>query len=377
MNSWQEEIDDKVVLFHPYIPETAAAEVTKTLSTRWIGQGPKVEEFELMFSDLFGLEAKNCVSVNSGTAALHLAYILAGIGPGDEVLCPLFTCTATNIPLLYLGARPIFVDVDPNTLNINLQDLKRKISPNTKAIVTVDFGGLPCNYDELTEVANKFGIPIIQDAAHSLGGKYKGRYVGSLADFTAFSFQAIKHVTTGDGGMLVIKDPELASKARRLRWFGINRLGGKAGVWENDITEVGFKCHLNDVAATLGIEGLRNFEKLRSHRSRLSKMYFQSLSGVNGLKNIGEDDLNHVEHAAWIHTIRVRDREALATKLRENRIESGQVHYRNDRYSIFADSIGKFPGMDSIESEYLVLPLHMKVREEDVERICNVIKSGW
>lgn len=377
MNLWQEDIDGRVVLFHPFIPETAATEVARTLGTRWIGQGPRVEEFEKLFSSLFGLESQSCISVNSGTAALHLAYILAGIKSGDEVLCPLFTCTATNIPLLYLGAKPVFVDVDPHTLNIDLEDLRKKISSKTKAIVSVDFGGLPCNYDELNQIARQFSIPLIQDAAHSLGGKYKNQYVGRLADFTIFSFQAIKHISTGDGGMLVVKNLELAPKARRLRWFGINRMGGKSGIWENDITEVGYKYHMNDIAATLGIEGLRNFDKVKIHRSNLSQLYFEMLSGVPGLRSIGEDSLSEVEHAAWIHTVRVEDREALASKLRENGIETGQVHYRNDKYSILSEPGGTFPGMDSVESEYLVLPLHMKVKETDVERICRLIRLGW
>lgn len=375
MAKWMEETKGNIVLFHPFIPNTANSEVAKVLQSRWIGQGPKVEEFEKLFAMRFNIE--NCISLNSGTAALHLAYILAGVGEGDEVVCPVFTCTATNIPLLYLGAKPVFVDVNPKTLNIDIDSLKHKITKKTKAIVTVDFGGLPCDYDPILEIAAEFGIPVIQDAAHSLGGKYKGKYVGAIADYTIFSFQAIKHITTGDGGMLAIKDNTKVDLARRLRWFGIDRENKIKGVWENDIRETGFKYHMNDIAATLGIEGVKSIDFILNHRQHLSQLYFENLRGVAGLESVGERDLLNVEHAAWVHTIMVDNRRRLMDKLLHEGIESAQVHYRNDSYSIFSGSSGSFPKMDSVQDKYLVLPLHMKVKEEDVHRICKVIKSGW
>ena len=172
------------------------------------------------------------MSTGSGTDALHLAYILAGIKKNDEVITPVFTCTATNIPLLYIGAKIKFVDADPNTMNICIKDLKKKITKKTKAIICVHYGGIPCDMDEIKKIAKKNKIKVIEDAAQALGGKYNKQNIGTISDFTTFSFQAIKHITTGDGGMLCIKDKKLIEKAKRIRWFGIDRKKKQLGIWK-------------------------------------------------------------------------------------------------------------------------------------------------
>lgn len=353
----------------------AAAEVADTLNSRWIGQGPKVELFENMFSEKF-TSNKTCISVGSGTDALHLAYLLAGVKKGSEVLVPVFTCTATNIPFLYIGAKVKFVDVAENSLNMDLNDLERKISPNTAAIVIVNYGGLPIDLDRLNQIASKYNIPVIQDSAHALGATYKGSQIGDLTDFSIYSFQAIKHITTGDGGMLVINNPELAEKAKRLRWFGIDRTSKMLGVWENDIQDIGFKYQMNDVAAAMGIAGIRAIDGFLDHRRKLLSLYIQGLESNQSVDIIDAEGAD-VEHAAWMFTIRVKNRTKLQSVLMAQGIESSQVHYRNDRYSIFEGRKSDLPNMDSIEDEYLVLPLHTKITENDVERICEVINGGW
>lgn len=367
--------DGKVVLFHPYVPEGTGDAVAEVLKTRWIGQGPKVDEFEESFSEFIG--GVSSIAVGSGTDALHLAYLLAGIGPGDEVISPVFTCTATNLPLLYIGAKPVFADIDPKTMNISPDSIREKITPRTKAIATVDYGGLPCEYDEIEKIAKEFNLKIIDDAAHAVGAKYRNRKIGEIADFTTYSFQAIKHITTGDGGLLAIKDPDLLAKARRLRWFGIDRVAKQGGIWANDITELGYKYQMTDIGATMGLAGLRQIENILRHRRMLLNVYLQELSNVQGLYNVGSESLKDKEHAAWLHTILVDERETLQSKLLSNNIESAQVHYRNDMYSILGGRAEKYPNMDSIESKYLVLPLHMNVSLEDVIRITKIIKSGW
>lgn len=374
--NWMEANEENVVMFYPHVPKDAILEVSKVLSSRFIGQGPKVREFELLFEEKFNL--KNAVSVNSGTSALHLAYLLAGIEQDDEVICPVFTCTATNIPLRYIGAKPIFVDVNPLTMNIDVSQIKKAITNRTKAIVTVDFGGLPCDYDEIKEIAIEHNLAIIQDAAHSLGSEYKGNLPGTIADFTIFSFQAIKHLTTGDGGMLVMKDATLAEKAKRLRWFGIDRSKKSAGIWENDISEIGYKYHMNDIAAAIGIAGLREFDEIIKHRRDLSQLYFSLLSKNPDVISVGASHLQDRIHGGWLHTILVEDRAKLVEKLLKYNIESSPVHYRNDKYSIFGKYSQKsLPNMDSIETKYLCLPLHTKITDGDVERICKAINEGW
>lgn len=364
-----------IVLFYPHIPEAAVAAVTQVLHSRWIGQGPRVAQFEQEFNSRFGGVGRS-LAVGSGTDALHLAYILAGLQPGDEVITPVFTCTATTIPFLYMGVTFRFADVDPATLNISIPHVRQLVNEKTKAIVCVHYGGLPCDMDELHAIAAAYRIPVIEDAAHALGATYRGKPVGSLSDFTMFSFQAIKHITTGDGGMLVVRDPALAPQAERIRWFGIDRSNKQKGTWENDISEVGYKYQMTDIAAALGLAGLREFDQTLAHRQRLFEAYKKELHGVSGLHLIGAAHTDRT-HAAWLCTAIVEKREALMQFLRANKIESGQVHYRNDRYSILGGRRADLPNMDAIEDNYIVLPLHTHLTVADVEYIGAVIRKGW
>ena len=192
-------------MFYPHIPKKTLKTLKKVFSGRWIGEGPLVDIFEKKFAEKF---TKNlpCVAVGSGTDALHLAYLLAGIKKNDEVICPVFTCTATNIPLLYIGAKIKFADIDPDTLNISINHVKKLITKKTKAIVFVNYGGLPCDLEELNKIAKKNKIKLIQDAAQSLGSTYKKKPITEYADFSIFSFQAIKHISSGDVGLLCFKD---------------------------------------------------------------------------------------------------------------------------------------------------------------------------
>ena len=368
---------DNIVMFYPHVSKLAKKSVMEVLDTRWIGQGPKVKLFEESFSKKFASKLP-AIAVGSGTDALHLSYILAGLKSGDEVIAPVFTCTATNIPFLYMGIKILFADIDPDTMNIDINHVAQLMNKNVKAIVCVHYGGLPCDMDELQAIADEWNIPVIEDAAHAVGAKYKGMSIGSISDFTMFSFQAIKHITTGDGGMLIIKNKELIDQAERVRWFGIDRNAKQAGIWENDITEIGYKYQMTDIAAAMGIASLQEFDAVSSLRKRLFKVYSDELAGYDRVKIIGSD-FDDREHAAWLFTIIVDNRYKLQEKLRDNKIESNQVHFRNDRYSNFKDfTDGKnFPNMDQIEDKYLVLPLHTMMNENDVRRVCSIIKSGW
>lgn len=364
-----------IVLFYPHVPPSAIEAVTEVLKGRWIGQGPRVARFEKEFEAKFG-QGNRALAVGSGTDALHLAYILAGLKEGDEVITPVFTCTATTIPFLYMGVKFRFADVDPETLNINVNHVRELINDKTKAIVCVHYGGLPCDMDELTALAKEHGIPIIEDAAHALGATYKGKPIGSISDFTMFSFQAIKNITTGDGGMLTIRNHDLMPKAERIRWFGIDRSNKQKGIWENDIWEVGYKYQMTDIGAAMGLAALHEFDKTLAYRQNLFQVYRKELAGARGIKLLGVDATDRT-HAAWLLTALVERREDFMRKLREKKIESGQVHYRNDRYSILGGRRDDLPFMDAIEDNYIVLPLHLHMKVEDVQYICNVIKAGW
>ena len=316
-----------------------------------------------------------CVAVSSGTGALHLSFLLAGIKKNDEVICPVFTCTATNIPLLYIGAKIKFADIDPNTLNISLEHVKKLITKKTKAIVFVNYGGLPCNLKELNVLAKKNNIKLIQDAAQSLGSTYHKKPITDYADFTIFSFQAIKHISSGDGGLVCIKDKNLIKKANRIRWFGIDRLKKQNGTWENDIKEIGYKYQMTDIGACLLLDSLKEFEKILLHRKKIFNIYLEKLKNNKHITIVDED--GKFTHSAWLFTILTNKKDYLQAKLRLAKIETNQVHFRNDRYSIFNKFIKnkKFPNMDFVEKKYLVLPLHTKMTIADAHYVANTINK--
>lgn len=367
--------NEGIYLFHPNVPERAIQAVVDVLHSRWIGQGPRVAEFEQKFAKKFGGDGV-ALAVGSGTDSLHLAYILAGLQPGDEVITPVFTCTATTIPFLYMGVRFRFADIDPETLNINVAHVRELINEKTKAIVCVHYGGLPCDMDELLAIANEYGIPVIEDAAHALGATYKGKIIGSISPFTMYSFQAIKHITTGDGGMLIVQDKGLVTMGERIRWFGIDRSNKQKGTWENDITEVGYKYQMTDIAAAMGLAALEEFDATLAHRQKLFDTYRKGLAGVDGLHLIGAA-ANDRTHAAWLCTAIVEKRVEFMNYLRAHKIESSQVHYRNDRYSVLGGRRDDLPNMDAVEDRYIVLPLNNHLSVAQIEYVCDTIRKGW
>ena len=363
-----------VTQFYPHIPKKYLSALKRVFSTRWVGQGPLVDKLEMIFSKKFGNNLPT-VAVGSGTDALHLSYILAGIKKGDEVICPVFTCTATNIPLLYMGAKIKFADVDPKTLNISIESVKKLITKKTKAIVFVNYGGLPCDLIELNKIAKKKKIKLIQDAAQSLGATYRKRSITSYSDFTIFSFQAIKQITSGDGGMIVFKDKKILKKARRIRWFGIDRLAKQGGTWENDIKEVGYKYQMTDIGASLLLESIKEFKKIWKHRRNIFNIYKKDLSKNKKIHVVDKD--GPFEHSNWLFTIILKKKDLLQRILRGYGIETNQVHFRNDRYSIFKKFVKnkRFKNMDKIENEYLVLPIHTKMSLSDAKRISRLINK--
>lgn len=365
---------DGIPLFYPYISINSEREILETLRSRWIGQGPKVELFENQFQRKISPHGFP-LAVGSGTDALHLAYILADIRENDEVITPVFTCTATNLPLLYLNAKPVFADLDPTSMNINVNDIEHRITGKTKAIVAVDYGGIPCDYESLKKLCIKYNLKLIADCAQSIGTFYKGKASYEYADYTAYSFQAIKTITTGDGGMLVVKSDAIAEKAKRLRWFGIDRKSKQKGNWENDIKEIGYKYQMTDLSACLGLCSLKELDKLVDHRRGIYKIYLDNIKNEL-VKVINTPEFENTKISPWLCTLIVKKgRQQLMEKLRINGIESAQVHYRNDRYSVFKGRKDDLPNMDLIEDNYLVIPLHHKVSNKMALKICEVINE--
>jgi len=234
---------------------------------------------------------------------------------------------------------------------------------------------LPCDLKELNSITKKNNIKLIQDAAQSLGSTYNDKPITEYSDFTIFSFQAIKHISSGDGGLLCLKNKKLIKKAYRMRWFGIDRLKKQGGTWENDIKEIGYKYQMTDLGASILIESLKEFKKISSHRKKIFNIYLKKLQNNKYIKIINKR--GKFTHSAWLFTILTDKKDYLQKKLRQANIETNQVHFRNDRYSIFKSFIKnkKFPNMNSIEKKYLVLPIHTKMKISDANYVANTVNK--
>lgn len=367
----------KLLLFKPYIPLAARERAYKTMGSQWTGQGPQVDKFEELFEQKISGTHK-AVAVNSGTSALHLSYILSGIKPGDKVIVPVFTCSATMTPLLYLGAKIVFADIDKETMCIDPSSVEKLMDKKVKAIVPVHYGGLPCDMNSLYAIAKDYNIPVIEDAAQAVGATYLDKHIGEMSEFTCFSFQAIKHITTGDGGMLTIKNPDLVEKAKRIRWFGIDRKAKFEDRWKKDIAEVGYKYQMTDIAASLGIEALKLLPTtLRAYNS-LYYAYWRNLRDMPDVRLVGDKFIGDTTcfPSYWLATIISKKRDKIQQKLEDMNVESNQVHYRCDRYSVFGGRSKNCPVMDTLEDQYLVLPLHRGMTLKDVDFVCEVVREA-
>ena len=275
-----------------------------------------------------------------------------------------------------LKAKIKFADINLEDMNISINHIEKLITKKTKAIVFVNYGGLLCDLEKLQKIAKKHNIFLIQDAAQSLGAKYKGKEITEFADFTIFSFQAIKHITSGDGGALVCKNNKLAKKARIIRWFGIDRPKKQGGTWENDIVDIGYKYQMTDIGAALLLDSMKEFKLIKKKRNTIHNTYVQNLKNIKGVKCIQNMDKN-TEPVIWLTTIYCERKDFLQKKLRKNLIESNQVHFRNDRYSIFKKFCKnkKFPNMDKVENKYLVIPTHTKMSTADAKLIAKNIRN--
>lgn len=359
-----------IPLFKVFMPETVLAPLSATLMSGYIGQGPRVEEFEKALTPWF--DNQNVLTLNSGTSALMLALRLSNVGYGDEVISTAMTCTATNEPIMAMGAKIVWADIDPKDGNIDPIDVERKITQRTKAIMAVHWGGYPCDIDELNRIGRKYGIKIIEDAAHAFGALYKGRKVGCLSDFTCFSFQAIKHMTTVDGGALTCRDTEDYKRGKLLRWYGIDREGERRDFrCEEDVLEYGYKFHMNDVNAVIGLEQLNHVgEVLRKYREN-AVYYLERLTGLSKLQLLvyKSDRLS----SYWLFTIRVKDRLQFMQKMKEGGITVSQVHARNDMHTMFQDFRRVLPGVDEFINEQVSIPVGWWLTEREREYIADTI----
>jgi len=366
----------KILMFRPYVNEKAIEFVSQTLRSGWIGEGPMVRNFERRIGEL--VNSPYPVAVNSGTSALHLALLIAGVKPGDEVITTAQTMLATTQAILAAGARPVYADSEYTTGNIDAADISKRITPSTRAILTVDWGGYPCDYDAILEVAAKHGLPVIEDAAHALGAVYKSKPVGSICPFTCFSFQAVKLITAGDGGMLCLLNDKTYESAFRLRWYGIDRLRRQPSIlgepmW--NVRELGYKYHMNDIAASIGLGNLEDFQNLLMRRHKIVALYRDGLDGVPGITLF--ERKSDRQSADWLFSVHVQRREELCRMMRAKDIEVSVVHLRIDRNQICGGEREDLPQLARFTETHVSLPLHNYLTDDEVEYVISSIRTGW
>jgi dTDP-4-amino-4,6-dideoxygalactose transaminase len=394
-----------IPLFKVFMSPDAKHAVADVLDSGFIGQGPIVDKFEKNLTEFLGTD--RLVTLNSGTSGLHLAlhllkaprhvtkqsvYTLQGVAsreegwpglqPGDEVLATALTCTASNWPILANGLKIKWVDIDPLTLNMDLDDLARKISPTTKAIMLVHWGGYPNDLDRIKQIQQdayqRFGFrpAVIEDGAHSFGSKYKGKCLGNHGNMVMYSLQAIKHITSIDGGILTLPHQELYDRAKLIRWYGIDRNSSRKDFrCEADIPEWGFKFHMNDVCAAVGNENLKHANTIINQHQSNAKFYDVELQNIDGLTTLARHDDR--ESAFWIYSMLVEDRDNFMKWMQECGIAVSQVHERNDKHSCVREFNSALPTLDATISKVISIPIGWWVTNEDREYIVDCIKKGW
>lgn len=335
-----------------------------------ISEGPPVRAFEAGFAELVG--ATHVSACSSGTAALHLALEVAGVGSGDEVISTAMTAEPTNMAIRHTGADVRWADVDPRSGNLTAESIAAAATERTKAIMVVHYGGIPASLEAITRVAAERGVPVVEDAAHALGARYGGRPIGSHSRFVMFSLQAIKHMTTVDGGMLACRSEEDFHAARVVRWFGIDR---EAPRTEVDVARVGFKYHMNNVTATMGQVALAHVGPALERHIVNGRFFDDAFAGVDGVQRCRWDE--QAEPSYWFYTLLAERRDDLIAHLAARGIGASTVHRRNDLHSVFASSRVELPGLDEFSARMLHLPCGWWVDDEDRARIVAAVEEGW
>lgn len=386
---------DPIPFHRPSITQAEVDAVSAVLRSGWLTTGPKARELEAAVAKYVGPGATvpantpstppppHAVALSSCTAALHLALIAAGVGPDDEVVTSPYTFVSTGETILYLGAKPVFVDVEPSTKNLDPAKLESALTPRTKAIVSISIAGHPCRSKEIGAIANRRRIPVIEDAAHSLTARIGEIPVGTQADITCFSFYATKGVTAGEGGMAVTARQDWADRIRRLCLHGLSDAAwsryGKGGWWDYDVTELGYKYNLTDIQAALALAQMARAEEMRSRREAIARRYSEALRGVAGLAT--PTVAPGIRHAWHLYQIAVAGtgRTALALALREEGIGTS-VHFKplhlfpyyQERLGVRA---GQFPNAERCFQETLSLPIYPDLGDPDVDRVADRVRA--
>ncbi len=370
---------ERIPISRPSFGAEETEALRHTLASGWVGMGPKTVEFEQKFAAYMGVE--HAVALNSASAALHLAMLAAEV-EGQEVLTTAMTFVSSNHAILLGGGRPVFCDIEADTLNISPQEIRKKITPTTRAIIVVHYGGHACNMDPIMELAREHGLWVIEDAAHACGGLYRDRKLGTIGDMGCFSFQATKNMTTGDGGMLATNDATLAARVRKLRWMGISRPtwerfqpGKPRRVWMYDVEEVGFKYEMNDVAATLGLVQLAKLEQANQQRRRLVERYREAFAGIDGIEFTPAKP--YACNACYNAVLKVdaEIRDELCGFLDQHGIDSNVHYYPNHLLPLYRPYTTRLPVTEAQWPRILSIPLFPGLRLEEQDQVIECVRE--
>jgi perosamine synthetase len=364
-----------------YIDDNDISAVCKALRSDFLTTGPLVEEFEAAFIQYTG--SVHAVAVSSGTAALHCAMYAIGIGPGDEVIVPAITFAATANCVVYQGGTPVFADIDPNTLLIDPESVKKNLNSRTKAVIAMDYGGQPCDYDSLRKISEDFGLYLVADACHSLGATFQGRNAGTLADLSVFSFHPVKHITTGEGGMITTDNPELAERMRIFRNHGITsdyRQREKKAHWFYEMIDLGYNYRITDIQCALGISQFDKLSGFLARRREIATIYDHAFKTIPGFAPLLVNP--NVVHAYHLYVVKVNGRRSRDEVFHMMRLAGigVNVHYipvyqhpfYRDRFGCSPDCC---PNANQCYTEVLSLPIYPAMTNQEVKHVIDLMNE--
>ncbi len=371
----------KVPYFVPWINNNDRKNVSKALLNRWLTNGPFLKEFESKFNKY--LQTNYSIGVGSATQGLHLSLQALGIGPGDEVIVPTFTFAATANSVLYCGAKPIFADIDSDTFNISIKEIKKKISKKTKAVIPVHYGGQACDMSEILKICKEHKLFLVEDCAHSLGSTYKNHFCGSLGILGCFSFYATKVITTAEGGMVTTNSAKLDLKIRSLRSKGMNiqaKDREKKSKWKYDITDLGYNYRLDEIRSALGVSQIARINSINNMRIKIATHYDKLINKINGITiPKKKSNRNHIYH---LYTIKIEkdfnmSRDELFTKLASKGIGTSVQYYPLHKMSYYKNNSSarkKFFNAEKLKDQILCLPIFPKMTLKQVEYVVSNLK---
>lgn len=355
------------------------AQVKEAFDYGYFGLAYKTNEFEEAIGKYLGTTDRYVITASTGTNALHLALDTIGVTAGDEVILPSFTFVATAQAVAMCGAKPVFCEVDPVTFLMDVEDVKKRITEQTKAIIPVHYSGRPCNMDALLKIKEETGIRIVEDAAHAFGSTYHGEKIGAFGDITCFSFDSIKVMTCGEGGAIITDDPAFDDLSRKKRLLGIDRKtmhvkDWKKRSWIYDVPTLGYRYHMSNINAAIGLAQIQKVDKFIERRRELCHLYDQELKDVVGVELL-PDEYDTITPFMYVIRVKEGKRNALKDYLMEHDIESGISYIPCHHFSLFLDETLKLPVTDVIFEEILCLPMHYELSDGDVKEVCKNIRA--